>query len=352
MPHLFFFFVMVLLAQLNGQPLRIFHLDSGDCIIGAESAASNKTVLELMSPVLGVVRFDRTRLVKVEPLQSTKVAEVNKNKMAANTEEKLSSKALAPLTPEKVDQQSIPTKWGRLKSYWERVTNLDAPKSWKGSLRVGLHLSQGDRQWAENNVRAKLEIQKPECADFYRIEGQYMYRQSEKNDGEIFKSHDRYNFKLTYRHDVYDHGFLQIVGDSRVDQIKGIDRDQKVLFGGGYQYKPSKKLKFLLGSSFGIRDYASNGTENFNGQSQVLNCFQELSWKPSKRLRFSQNLDYNVNPDIRSQYNYVLRAALSYRFTDLVGIELSVSENYDNDLGDGVSSKNDVLWRNSLVFFF
>ena len=352
MPYLFCLFFVVLLAQLHGQPLRIFHLDSGDCIIGAEGAASNKAILEVNSPALGVVRFDRARLVKVEPLQPTKVAAVKKDKMATSTEEKLSSKALSPFTSEKAAQGSIPTKLGQLKTYWQRLSNLDAPKSWKGSLRVGLHLSQGDRQWTENNVRAKLEIQKPESADFYRIEGQYMYRQSEKNNGESFKSHDRYNAKLTYRYDVFEHGFLQVVGDTRVDQIKGIDRDQKILLGGGYQYKPSKKLKFLLGTSLGIRDYESNGTENFSGQSQVLNCFQELSWQPSKRLRFSQNIDYNINPELHSQYNYMLRAALSYRFTDLVGIELSVSENYDNDLGDGVSSKNDVLWRNSLVFFF
>ena len=43
-----------------------------------------------------------------------------------------------------------------------------------------------------------------------------MYRQSEKSDGTAFKSHDRYNAKLTYRHDVYDHWFLQGVGDIRV----------------------------------------------------------------------------------------------------------------------------------------
>ena len=41
---------MVLLAQLHGQPLRIF-IDSGDCIIGAESAASNKTMLESVACV-------------------------------------------------------------------------------------------------------------------------------------------------------------------------------------------------------------------------------------------------------------------------------------------------------------
>lgn len=352
MPYLFCLFVVVLLAQLQGQSLCIFHLDSGDCIIGAESAASDKAILELNSPVLGVVRFDRARLVKVEPLQSSKVADLNKNTMAANAEEKTSSTSLSPLTQKEMSQESIPTKWGRLKTYWERVNKLDAPKSWKGSLRVGLHLSQGDRQWTENNVRAKLEIQKPGCADFYSIEGQYMYRQSEKNDGEIFKSHDNYKAKLTYRRDVFEHAFLRVVGDNRVNQIRGIDRDQKILLGGGYQYNPSKKLTFRLGTSFGIRDYESNGNEKFNGHSEVLNCFQQLSWKPIKRLHFSQNLDYNVNPEYQSQYNYVLQAALSYRFTDLVGIELSVRESYDNGLWDGVTSKNDVRWRNSLVFFF
>lgn len=352
MPYFVCFFIFVLLGPVHGQSLHIFHFDSGDCVVGVESTASNDAILEINSTVLGVVRVDRTRLVKIEPLQSTKVAEVKENKMATNAEENLSSKSFSPLMPKEMSQESNLTKLGRLKTYWERLTNLDAPKSWQGSLRVGLHLSQGDRQWTENNVRAKLEIQKPESADFYRIEGQYMYRQSEKKDGEIFKSHDRYNAKFTYRYDVHEHGFLQAVGDARVDQIKGIDSDQKVLFGGGYQYKPSKKLQFLLGSSFGMRYYKSNGIENFNGQSQVLNCFQELNWQPTKRLRFSQNLDYNVNPDNQNQYNYMLRAALSYRFTDLVGIELSVSDHYDNDLGDGETSKSDVLWRNSLVFFF
>lgn len=352
MPYLFCLFIGVLLGSMHGQSPQIFHLDSGDCVVGVESAASDEAILEVNSTVLGVVRFDRARLVKIEPVQAVKVGGIKTYKMAVNAEEKPSSQSLSPIKQKKVFQESMPKKWSLLKTYWARITHFDAPKSWKGSVRIGLHLSQGDRQWTENNVRAKLEIQKPERADFYRIEGQYMYRQSEKSDGEVFKSHDRYNAKLTYRHDVHEYGFLQVVGDARVDQIKGIDRDQKIVFGGGYQYKPNKKLTFLLGSSFGIRDYESNGSENFNGLSQVLNCFQEVSWQPSQRLRFSQNLDYNVNPEFQSQYNYVLRAALSYRFTDLVGIELSVSENYDNDLGDGVSSKNDVLWRNSLVFFF
>lgn len=344
--------VVMLLGPLHGQPQQIFHLDSGDCVIGVESAASGGATVVVNSTVLGTVSFDRARLVKVEPVKSVKLSVAKPIQQAANAQKKSVSPSLSPLTVKAVTPEPIPSKWGSLKTYWERIANLDAPKSWKGSLHIGLHFSQGDRQWSENNVRAKLEIQKPERADFYRIEGQYMYRQSEKSDGELYKSHDRYNAKLTYRYDVHEHWFLQSVGDARVDQIKGIDRDQKLLFGGGYQYKPSKKLKFLLGSSFGIRDYKSNGTENFNGQNQVLNCFQELSWHPSKRLRFSQNLDYNVNPQFQSQYNYVLRASFSYRLTDLVGIQLSVSENYDNDLGDGVSSKNDVLWRNSLVFYF
>ena len=111
MPYLFFFFVALLLPQLHGQPLRIFHLDSGDCIIGAESAASNKTILEVNSPVLGIVRFDRIRLVKVEPLQSTKVAEVKKNKMAANTEENFNSKSFSPLTPKECLQSRIQQNW-------------------------------------------------------------------------------------------------------------------------------------------------------------------------------------------------------------------------------------------------
>ena len=342
-------FVVMLLGPLHGQSLQIFHLDSGDCVVGVESAASSAEAVVVNSTVLGTVSFDRGRLVKVEPVKSLKHSVAKPVQQAVNTQKK----PVLPVPPLKeVTQGPISSKLSALNTYWEHMANLDAPKSWKGSLRVGLHLSQGDHQWTENNVRAKLEIQKPGRADFYRFEGQYMYRQSEKSDGEIFKSHDRYNAKLTYRYDLHEHWFLQSVGDVRVDQIKGIDRDQKLLFGGGYQYKPSKKLKFLLGSSFGARNYESNGTENFNGQSQVLNCFQEFSWQPSKRLRFSQNLDYNVNPQYQSQYNYVLQAAFNYRLTDLVGIELSVSENYDNDLGDGVSSKNDVLWRNSLVFYF
>jgi len=37
--------------------------------------------------------------------------------------------------------------------------------------------------------------------------------------------------------------------------------------------------------------------------------------------------------------------------TDLLGLEFSYNQNYDNDIGNG-KPKNDAVWRNALIVYF
>jgi hypothetical protein len=39
------------------------------------------------------------------------------------------------------------------------------------------------------------------------------------------------------------------------------------------------------------------------------------------------------------------------RLTDLLGLEFSYNQSYDNDIGNGIP-KDDAIWRNALVIYF
>ena len=111
-------------------------------MIGVESAASGGATVVVNSTVLGTVSFDRARLVKVEPVKSVKLSVAKPIQQAVNTQKKPVSPSSPPLMLKAVTPEPILSKWDSLKTYWERIANLDAPKSWKGSLHVGLHFSQ------------------------------------------------------------------------------------------------------------------------------------------------------------------------------------------------------------------
>ena len=216
---------------------------------------------------------------------------------------------------------------------------------------MGFNISSGDSKWTETYLRGKLEVRPRDNPSLYRYTGSYTYRENERDNGDKFKSQDKYDAAFLYRYTFDNSWFLQNTASWRVDQKKGINRDVSDLVGAGYTFKPTPTIEWNVGGSGGIEDYESSGENSRNGTSASLSVFEELKWTPLQRTSVIHSFNYFWNPDNSSQYNYVIKTALRVRLTDLLGFEFSYNKDYDNDTGAG-QNKDDTRWLNAMILFF
>jgi hypothetical protein len=341
-------FAALLSGSLLAAP-QIVSLSSGERLVGEVLPQSNDQVLVLKSNLLGEMTIQRAQIVKIEP----QVIPAAKLASSANAD---SSKAALKQVS---NQVAIAEKMTEVEQLLEEEQPLvdqlfafKAPKAWDGNVRTGMNISSGDKQWTETALRGKLEIKQQGDPNFYRFTGSYTYRETERSNGESYKSTDRYDGSFIYRRSFAGgKWFIQNSLSTRVDQVKGIDREVQELVGVGYKIKPSNQFELLFGASGGLEEYQTDSENTRNGVNQVLNVFEEFTWKPFTRTSFVQKFNYYWEPDYTERYNYVLTAAVRIRLTDLLGFEFSYNQNYDNDIGNG-NEKSDAVWRNALIVYF
>ncbi|MDA9591991.1 DUF481 domain-containing protein [bacterium] len=319
------------LAEANAN-LSVVALDTGEQLIGEILAESSTITVIIRSPLLGEVKVPRARVISIRAKDSK--PQLIKSSFAAKGK------------PKKAEELAI-----NEETLLETLLDLKAPSYWSGNMRLGINLSQGDRKWQETYARGKLEIDPKQSPNFYRLSGSYTYRQSERANGDEYKSTDKYNAEFTYRRSFFENWFTQNALGYRADRVKGIDREVQVSAGIGYQYKPSSRIKFLLGGGAGVEDLDANFGDSRADSSTFANIFQEATWRPFKRTTVVQKFNYYWNPKDSNQFNYVLTAAVRVRFTELLGFEFSYNKSFDNDLGNS-TAKDDAQWRNALVFYF
>jgi hypothetical protein len=346
-------------------------LQSGERVVGEVLPRSTAESVVLRSALLGELTVPRAQIVKIEPVQlpsspvspsspaPSQPTQAAPDAPASTATAKQEAKQVKAAQQIVDTQVAIAEKMAEVQEILEeeqplvdKLMALRAPESWKGNLRVGMNVSSGDRKWTETAVRGNLEIKPKGRPDFYRFTGSYTYRETEKSNGDKYKSTDRYDGAFIYRRSFSeDNWFLQNSMSIRVDQIKGIDRELQELIGLGYKYRPSNQFELLFGGSGGVEKYEVNADDSRNGVNKVLNVFQEFTWKPFTRTSFVQKFNYYWEPDYTERYNYVISAAVRIRLTDLLGFEFSYNQNYDNDIGNG-NEKNDAVWRNALIVYF
>lgn len=327
---------------------KVVSLDSGERVVGDLLEKSTETMLFLQSGLLGEVSIPRERVVKIESQKAPNKQKSAKRKTVA-VEEPVKPKVASKekqiaLTEEEIDHIEE-------RRVIDTFREFRAPDSWKGNLRFGLNLSKGDRRWTETFVRGNLEVKPKGDPNFYRFNGSYTYRETERSNGSSYKSTDKYDGSFIYRRTFKDNWFVQNSVGGRVDQIKGIDRELQEAVGVGYKFKPNNQFEFLLGGGGGVEDYQADFEDSRTGLHPLMNVFQEATWKPWSRTSLVQKFNYYWNPEQSDQFNYVLKAAIRFRVTDLVGLEFSFNKDFDNDIGNG-NSKDDTQWRNALVVYF
>ena len=319
------------LASANAT-LSVVDLDTGEQLIGEILTQSSTITVVIRSPLLGELKVPRARIISIRA-QDSKPPLVKSSFAAKGKPKKAEESA--------IDEETL----------LETLLDLKAPGYWSGNMRLGINLSQGDRKWEETYARGKLEIDPKQSPSFYRLSGSYTYRQTERANGDEYKSTDKYNAEFIYRRSFFENWFTQNALGYRADRVKGIDREVQVSAGIGYQYKPSNRFKFLLGGGAGVEELDANFGDSRTDSSPFANIFQEATWRPFKRTSVVQKFSYYWNPKDSNQFNYVLTAAVRVRFTELLGFEFSYNKSFDNDLGNS-KAKDDAQWRNALVFYF
>lgn len=312
--------------------LSVVELDTGEQLIGEILPQSSSVVVILRSPLLGELKVPRARVISIRAKDSKPPL--------------VKPSAAAKGKPKKAEESAI-----NEETLLESLLDFKAPSYWSGNMRLGINLSQGDRKWHETYAKGRLEIDPRQSPNFYRFSGAYTYRQTERANGDEYKSTDKYNAEFIYRRSFFESWFTQNALGYRADQIKGIDREVQVSAGIGYEYKPSNRFKCILGGSAGVEEFEANFENARAGLSPVANIFQEATWRPLNRTSVVQKFSYYWNPKDLNQFNYVLTASIRVRLTDLLGFEFSYNKSFDNDLGNS-GAKDDAQWRNALVFYF
>ena len=313
-------------------------LDTGEQLIGEILPQSSPVALMIRSVLLGEIKVPRARVVSIQakapqpqPLKSSPVAQAMSKKVDESV-----------INEEAITKERV---------IIDIVRDFKAPDDWSGNMRLGINLSQGDRKWVESYARGKLEIDPRQSPNFYRITGSYTYRQTERPNGEEFKSTDKYDAEFTYRRRFFENCFTQNAFGFRADQVKGIDREAQASAGIGYQYEPSNRFKLIFGGGGGLEEFEADFEDTRSGLSLITNIFQEATWRPFKRTTVIQKFNYYWNPKNSEQFNYLLTAAIRMRLTDLLGVEFSYNKSFDNDIGNR-KVRDDAQWRNALVFYF
>lgn len=347
---------------------QIITLDSGERLIGEVLPKSTNETLFLSSELFGELSVPRARVEGIQPqvLAPPQPVAAPEPVVISDAPVELIAAPAAPAQPtankppkhvvggeaKTVDPEELIEEEERLeKKLFNYLLGLNTPETWKGNLRMGFNISSGDSKWTETYLRGKLEVRPRDNPSLYRYTGSYTYRENERDNGDKFKSQDKYDAAFLYRYTFDNSWFLQNTASWRVDQKKGINRDVSDLVGAGYTFKPTPTIEWNVGGSGGIEDYESSGENSRNGTSASLSVFEELKWTPLQRTSVIHSFNYFWNPDNSSQYNYVIKTALRVRLTDLLGFEFSYNKDYDNDTGAG-QNKDDTRWLNAMILFF
>ncbi|MEM7791818.1 MAG: DUF481 domain-containing protein [Verrucomicrobiota bacterium] len=316
---------------------QIVTLKTGETVIGEVLSKSDDSTLYLKSDLLGELSIARSSIDSSVPQKTEKKVQIVEPKKT------LAAKEVTPKEEGQAEEAPLSTQ------IIDTLKEIEAPKSWAGSFKIGLNSSQGDRKWDETYTRGDLKVEEKGSPHYFRLNGSYTYRLSERNDGTEVKSNDRYDGTFTYRRSFLGNWFAQNATGYRADQLKGINREIQNVVGLGYRLTLGPKFEVVFGGGGGI-EYFDADFEEEQTNDMVVNLFQEFSYKPTKRTSFIQEFKYFQNPDDPQNYNYLFKTAVRIRLTNLLGFEISYNKDFDNEVQNDV--EDNTQFRNALVVFF
>ncbi|CAI8295636.1 MAG: Uncharacterised protein [Opitutia bacterium UBA7350] len=335
--------VLIMSLQLSlWSSTQEVQLKSGERLLGEILATSNDDMLHLRSKILGDLKLPRSAIASTKDFPAVKP--------------KLVSTVAQPKPkPAAVAKRLTTSSASEAKKPWrmiESIKDFKTPPSWKGNLRLGLNITNGNSKWTERYARGQLSILPKGSKNFYRFGGAYSFRENEYNNGTSRVTNNKFDLSALYRRSFSKGWFMQNALGYRSDEVKGINHEIKLSVGAGYKFKIYKdKIELNVGSGLGVEDFeASKANDLRSGRNYIGNIFQELTWKMSKRTTFSQKFNYFQNVKEHHLYDFKFTTAFRSRLTDVFGLEFSYQKDFDSEV-DG-KEKDDIQWRSALVIYF
>ncbi|MAV39135.1 MAG: hypothetical protein CML12_00955 [Puniceicoccaceae bacterium] len=339
-------------APLLSERVKLI-LHSGEILIGEQlvEIESSQAEYRIKSKILGEIRIAADAVQSYTVLSKSPAPSSATVKMVEEREV-VTEKAEAVVASDSVNpgkEKSAPLGLQQQAfSLFKSVEKLRAPKSWSGNLRMGMNFASGDRKYTQTYLRGRVKVEKEGSPHFFQLSGEYNFRETEQSSGLSYISDDRYDVEFIYRWLFSKHWFLQNASIIRMNNLKGIDQEVQNLSGFGYRAHFFDSVEVLLGTGVGMkrslyRDVPDNSY-------LMVNVFQELNWKPSKKIKLHQKMNFFQDPENSTIYNYALVLSFNYRFTDLLGFEIRYTKDFDN----GITEKFDESSRfqNALILYF
>ncbi len=336
--YIYLLFVPLLFSTNN---LKLV-LHSGEILIGQSNSSITEDVYLINSDILGEISISKYKVKSFDVLTNVGKKESEKVELSEPANYTTAKQKNEIKNIKKGPQAHL------ISDLYGKVKLLDAPKSWSGNLRIGMNLSFGDREYTHTYLRGKLKVQERDSPHLFQLSGEYNFREIEQIDGSQYVSQDRYYLNFIYRWFYSDRWFFQNASSYRTDKLKGINNELQNILGFGYRSTFFDTLEFLIGSGVGFQDRSIVGL--VEESPLVINVFQELNWKPTKRMKLNQTLNFFQNPDEIDIYNYEFILAVNYRFTDLLGFEMRYFIDFDSGITESI--KKDSRFQNALIFYF
>ena len=314
-------------------------LNSGEILIGESESLITEDYYLIQSDILGEMSIPKDKVQSFTILKKIETEVPEQLELAKASQNQLSSQT--PDIKETSNTQLI-------SGLYDKVKLIDAPKSWNGNLKLGMNLSFGDREYTHSYFRGNVNVQKEGSPHRFQLSGEYNFRETERGDGIKNISEDRKHMNFIYRWFISEKWFFQNAISYRTDELKGINNEFQNIVGYGFRITYFDVLELLIGPGFGFQDRSIIGLAEES--PVILNLFQELNWRPMKRLEFKQTLNFFQNPQELDIYNYKISLGLNYRFTNLLGVQMGYFIDFDNGITENI--KKDTRFENALIFYF
>ena len=316
-------------------------LNSGEILIGESKSLITEDYYLIKSDILGEMSIPKDKVQSFTILKKIETEAPEQLELAKASQNQLSDQSTEIKEVEASKTQLIT-------ELYDKVKLIDAPKSWNGNLKLGMNLSFGDREYTHTYLRGNVKVQQEGSPHLFQLSGEYNFRETEQGDGTQNISEDRHHVNFIYRWFFSERWFFQNATSYRTDKLKGIDNELQNIVGYGYRTTFFDDLELLIGSGVGFQDRSIVGLAEES--PVILNVFQELNWKPTKRVEFKQTLNFFQNPQEMDIYNYKITLGVNYRFTDLLGVEMRYFMDFDNGITENI--KKDTRFENALIFYF
>ncbi len=223
------------------------------------------------------------------------------------------------------------------------------PKLWTANVNVGLNLVYGATDSQLYYGTLKLTYEQPYKSNpkkFFRNVFGYT-----ANYGETAGKESANNMGGTVKtdFDVGEHLYLYNAGAVGYDTIRKINLYYSV--GPGVGYHLFTQPKWVANVESGLSYQAQYRSAGGNVESVYLRAAEDVTWKISDRVSFTQKYEFFQNLETGDQFRWQFNATLEYSLWQGVSLNLSALDLYDTNPAPGVD-KNELQVRSSIGIAF